>query len=51
MNMSILCYLHPVWLILPNAPSVSLRCYLKHKAKECFNSCLSPPGSISIIER
>ena len=26
MNMSIICYLHPVSLILPNAPSLSLRC-------------------------
>ena len=36
MNMSIVCYLHPVSLILLNAPSLSLRCQLKHKAKECF---------------
>ena len=51
MNMSIVCYLHPLSLILPNAPSLSLRRYLKHKAKECFCVCLSPPGSISDIER
>ena len=51
MNMSFLCYLLLVSLILPNAPSLSLRCYLKHKAKECFCLCLSPPGSISDIER
>ena len=51
MNMSILCYLRFVSLILPNAPSPSLRCYLKHKAKECFCPCLSAPGSISDIGR
>ena len=51
MNMSSVCYLHPVSLILPNAPPLSLRCYLKHKAKECFCLCLSQPGSISDIER
>ena len=51
MNMSILCYLQRVSLILPNEPSLSLRCYLKHKAKECFCSCLSLPGSASDIER
>ena len=46
MNMSILCYLHPVSLILPNAPSLSL-----HKAKEFFCLCLSTLGSISDMER